>query len=48
MNKIEDIEVGMKIMIIKDGKYQDSGLVIDISKNQIAAFEVVFGMLSDD
>ena len=33
MNKIEEIEIGMKIMII-NGKYQDSGIVIDILQDQ--------------
>ena len=35
MNSVEEIEIGMKIMIIKDGEYQDSGLVIDILQNEI-------------
>ena len=35
MNKIEDLEIGMNVMIIKDGEYQDSGYVIDILENEI-------------
>ena len=32
---IEELEIGMKVMIIKDGEYQDSGYVIDILENEI-------------
>jgi len=35
MNKIEELEIGMNVMIIKDGEYQDSGYVIDILENEI-------------
>ena len=35
MNKIEELEIGMYVMIIKDGEYQDSGYVIDILENEI-------------
>ena len=35
MNKIEELEIGMKVIIIKDGEYQDSGYVIDILENEI-------------
>ena len=35
MNKIEELEIGMNVMIIKDGEYQDSGYVIDILINEI-------------
>jgi len=36
MNKIEELEIGMKVLIIKDGgEYKDSGYVIDILENEI-------------
>ena len=35
MNKIEELEIGMKVAIIKDGEYQDSGYVVDILENEI-------------
>ena len=35
MNKIEELEIGMNVIIIKDGEYQDSGYVIDILENEI-------------
>ena len=35
MNKIEELEIGMNVMIIKDGEYQDSGYVIDILEDEI-------------
>jgi len=34
MNKIEELEIGMKVLIIKDGEYKDSGYGIDILENE--------------